>query len=337
MRFGLVLPIQSTTEDLASLWAESVDEVGEAERAGFDVVCLPEFHQARTPVLISPTLLGAQLLAVTTRIRFAPAVLCGPLHHPVRLAEDFAMLDHTSGGRAVLGIGIGHQPPDFAAYGVDRATRSTRTDEVLEVFHRCFGADPFTFRGQHFDLDVTVPLTTSTGRRPEVWVGAHSRSGLDRAARFGDLWLSDPQRDVDTIAVLAGRYAEACDRHGSTPRVGLFREAFIGDSLDDCEKRWGEHAVAVHRLYYNVGVYRSVFEPWVDDVRNRSDFTFERLAPGRFLVGSGADIREQVVQWAELTGAELIVLRLRHPGGPGHDATVEAIRRFGEEVVAPCA
>lgn len=337
MRFGLILPIQSTTDDLASLWAQLVDEVREAERAGFDVVCLPEFHQARTPVLMSPMLLGAQLLAVTTRIRFAPAVLCGPLHHPVQLAEELAMLDHTSGGRAVLGIGIGHQPPDFAAYGIDRDTRSTRTDEVLDVFHRCFGAEPFRFRGEHFDLDVTAPLTTSTGRRPEVWVGAHSRAGFDRAARSGDLWLSDPQRDVDTIAVLAGRYAEACERYGSTPRVGLFREAFIGDSRDDCEKRWGDHALAVHRLYYNVGVYRSVFEPWVDEVRDRADFTFGRLAPGRFLVGSGADIREQVAQWAELTGAELIAMRLRHPGGPGHDATVEAIRRFGEEVIGPCA
>jgi alkanesulfonate monooxygenase SsuD/methylene tetrahydromethanopterin reductase-like flavin-dependent oxidoreductase (luciferase family) len=337
MRFGLVLPIQTTSGDLGSLWAELIDEVRAAEIAGFDFVCLPEFHQARSPVLMSPIVLGAQLLAVTTRIRFVPAVLCGPLHHPVRLAEEFAMLDHTSGGRAALGIGIGHQAPDFAAYGVERDTRATRTDEVLDVFQQCFGNRPFSFRGEHFSLDVSAALTTSTGRRPEIWVGAHGRAGLARAARFGDLWLSDPQRDIDTIALLAARYAEACDRLERTPRVGLFREAFIGDSVEDCRRRWGEHALAVHRLYYNVGVYRTEFEPWVDDVRDRADFTFDRLAPGRFLVGSGNDIRAEVARWAELTGAELIAMRLRHPGGPGHEATIEAIIRFGEEVVAPCA
>jgi alkanesulfonate monooxygenase SsuD/methylene tetrahydromethanopterin reductase-like flavin-dependent oxidoreductase (luciferase family) len=336
MKFGLILPIQSTTADLEQLWEEVRDEVLEAERVGFDVVCLPEFHQAHAPVLISPIVLGAQLLAITTRIRFAPTVLCGPLHHPMRLAEDYAMLDRTSRGRAILGIGIGHQPPDFAAYGIDRDARGALTDEVLEVFHQAFGTEPFTHDGEHYQLDVSAPLTTTNGARPEIWVGAHSRVGLERAARYGDLWLTDPQRDIDTVAVLAGRYEAACERHGRTPRVGLFREAFIADSAAECKRVWGDHALAVHRLYYNVGVYRSVFEPWVDEVRDRRDFTFERLAPGRFLVGSGADIREQVEAWEYSTGAETIMMRVRHPGGPGHASTMEAIRRFGEEVVRPC-
>jgi alkanesulfonate monooxygenase SsuD/methylene tetrahydromethanopterin reductase-like flavin-dependent oxidoreductase (luciferase family) len=337
VRFGLVLPIQSTTVDLDQLWEELRDEVLEAERAGFDVVCLPEFHQAAAPVFVSPIVLGAQLLAITRTIRFAPTVLCAPLHHPVRLAEDYAMLDRTSGGRAVLGVGIGHQAPDFAAYGVDRDDRGQLTDEVLEIFERCFSGNPFTYEGVHHQVEIASPLSTSTGRRPEIWVGAHSRAGLQRAARFGDLWLSDPQRDVATIGMLAARYAEACDATSTTPRVGLFREAFIADSAAECERVWGPHALAVHRLYYNVGVYRSVFEPWVDDVRERAAFTFDRLAPGRFLVGSGADIRDTVHEWESVTGAELIVMRVRHPGGPGHDATMEAIRRFGEEVVGPCA
>jgi alkanesulfonate monooxygenase SsuD/methylene tetrahydromethanopterin reductase-like flavin-dependent oxidoreductase (luciferase family) len=337
VRFGLVLPIQSTTVDLATLWRELVEEVQAAEAAGFDVVCFPEFHQARAPVLMSPLLLGAQLLAVTRTIRFAPAVLCGPLHHPVHLAEQYAMLDWTQPGRAVLGVGIGHQAPDLAAYGVDRPTRAERTDELLEVFRRCFGPEPFTFAGEHFGVDVSEPLLTPSGAPPETWVGAHSRAGFERAARFGDLWLSDPQRDVETIGRLGERYREACARHGRTPRVGLFREAWIGDSRRDCERRWGTHALAVHRLYYNVGVYRSVFEPWVDEVRDRADFTFDRLAAGRFLVGSGSEIRDDVAAWGEVTGAELMVLRMRHPGGPGHDETMEAIRRFGEEVVTTCA
>lgn len=332
MRFGLVLPIQSTTEDLTTLWGQLVDEVVAAEAAGFDVVCLPEFHQARTPVLMSPLVLGAALLARTSRIAFAPAVLCGPLHHPVELAEQYAMLDWTHPGRAILGVGIGHQAPDFAAYGVDRETRSTRTDELLDVFRRCFAPEPFCHRGQHFDLDVSVPLAAPSGC-PPIWVGAHSRAGLARAAHRGDLWLTDPQRDIDTIALLAARYREACARHGSTPRIGLFREAFIGDSRADCERRWAPHALAVHRLYYNVGVYRRVFEPWVDEVRDRGAFTLDRLGPDRFLYGSGADISAEVADWAERTGAELMVLRMRHPGGPGHEATMEAIARFGAEVI----
>jgi hypothetical protein len=91
--------------------------------------------------------------------------------------------------------------------------------------------------------------------------------------------------------------------------------------------------MAVHRLYYNVGVYRRVFEPWVGEVTDRADFTLDRLAPGRFLYGSGAEIRDTAAEWSEITGAEHFALRMRHPGGPTHRQTLEAIRRFGDEVI----
>jgi alkanesulfonate monooxygenase SsuD/methylene tetrahydromethanopterin reductase-like flavin-dependent oxidoreductase (luciferase family) len=80
-------------------------------------------------------------------------------------------------------------------------------------------------------------------------------------------------------------------------------------------------------------VYRKVFEPWVDEVKDRKDFTVDRLAPGRFLYGSPEEVRETVEEWVDVTGAEHIALRMRHPGGPGHEATLEAIRRFGAEVI----
>jgi hypothetical protein len=113
----------------------------------------------------------------------------------------------------------------------------------------------------------------------------------------------------------------------------MFREAWIGDSREECERIWGPHALAVHRLYYNVGVYRKVFEPWVDEVRDRADFTMDKIGPGRFLYGSGDDIRETVDEWRALTGVDYMALRIRQPGGPGHEATLEALERFGDEVI----
>ena len=58
-------------------------------------------------------------------------------------------------------------------------------------------------------------------------------------------------------------YIVSAEQAGRTPRVGMFREAWIGDSAAECERVWAPHALAVHRLYYNVGVYRRRFEPWV--------------------------------------------------------------------------
>src|SRR5690606_20295070 len=104
-------------------------------------------------------------------------------------------------------------------------------------------------------------------------------------------------------------------------RIALFREAWIGDSRAECERVWAPHALEVHRLYYNVGVYRREFEPWVDEVRDRAAFTVDRLAPGRFLYGSPEEVRATVTEWAERTGADYFALRLRHPGGPDHART----------------
>ncbi|HSG80307.1 MAG TPA: LLM class flavin-dependent oxidoreductase [Acidimicrobiia bacterium] len=331
--FGLILPIQVKDRDLSELFDELVEEVQAAEAAGFTHVFLPEFHQAHGGALVSPYLLGSALLQATSTIRFGAAVLAGPLHHPVRLAEDLVMLDWISKGRAVLGLGIGHQVPDFEMFGVDRDARGVIVEEMLDVIEGCFSGEPWELHGEHFDLAGQVTPGPLTPGGPEIWMGAHARVGLERAGRRADVWISDPQRDTAHIKILADRYRGAAEANGRTPRVALFREGWIGDSRAECEEVWAPYAMQVHRLYYNVGVYRKVFEPWVDEVRDRADFTLDRLAPGRFLYGSPEEVRDTVEEWVDVTGAEHIALRMRHPGGPGHEATLEAIRRFGAEVI----
>jgi alkanesulfonate monooxygenase SsuD/methylene tetrahydromethanopterin reductase-like flavin-dependent oxidoreductase (luciferase family) len=335
MRFGFILPIQSKDADLAQLFEELREEVAVAEEAGFDAVFLPEFHQARGGGLVSPLLLGAALLQGTDRIRFGTAVLATPLHHPIRLAEDAIMLDWITRGRLVLGLGIAHQVPDFKAYGVDREARSEIIEEIFDLLELAFAGEPYAYDGKHFQSEGHITPKPYTDPRPEIWMGAHTQAGLERAARRADLWLADPQRDVQTIAKLAADYRRFAEEHGKTPRVGIFREAWIGESRAECERVWAPNPMQVHRLYYNVGTYHRRFEPWIDEVKERENFTLDRLAPGRFLYGSGADVRETVQEWQELTGAEYLALRFRHPGGPTHEQTMEALRRFGAEVIAP--
>jgi alkanesulfonate monooxygenase SsuD/methylene tetrahydromethanopterin reductase-like flavin-dependent oxidoreductase (luciferase family) len=335
LRFGLILPIQVQGIPLGQLLDELQATVHVAEQAGFDAVFLPEFHQARGGALVSPFTLAGWLLAGTLRIRFGSAVLATPLHHPVHLAEQVAMLDWATRGRIILGLGIGHQHPDFRLFGVDRVHRAADTEEAVAILEACLAGEPFEHSGRRWHLAGQVTPASYTQPRPPIWMGAHGPDGLDRAARLADRWLCDPQRDIDNVARLADDYRAAADRAGRPARVGLFREGWIGDSREACARDWGPYALQVHRLYYNVGVYLPEFEPWVDEVADRADFTFDRLAPGRFLFGSGDDIRAEVVDWCDRTGADYIALRMRHPGGPGHDATLEAIARFGAEVIAP--
>ena len=333
MRFGVIMPIQLKDTGLDDHFEELREEVAVAEEAGFDAVFLPEFHQARGGALVSPLLVGAALLQGTSRIRFGSAVLATPLHHPVRLAEDAIMLDWITRGRVILGLGIAHQVPDFNAFGVPRDERIEVFEEVLDLLDLCFAGEPYTYEGKHFTSEAHITPRPYTLPRPEIWVGAHSQSGLERAARRGDLWLADPQRDVQTIAKLAVTYRRHAEELGKTPRIGIFREAWIGDSKEECERVWAANPMQVHRLYYNVGTYKKRFEPWVDDAVDRENFTLDKLAPGRFLYGSPEEIRAEVEEWRELTGCEYLALRFRHPGGPTHardDGGAAPLRRRGD-------
>jgi alkanesulfonate monooxygenase SsuD/methylene tetrahydromethanopterin reductase-like flavin-dependent oxidoreductase (luciferase family) len=261
-------------------------------------------------------------------------VLATPLHHPVRLAEDTIMLDWITRGRVFVGLGAAHQVPDFQLYGVPREHRTEILDEVLDVLELAFAGEPYEYGGRFVTSAGHITPKPYTTPRPELWIGAHTDAGLKRAGRRADLWLADPQRDVQTIGRLGELYRREAETAGRTPRIGIFREAWIGDNTEECERIWAPHALAVHRLYYNVGVYRKKFEPWVDEVRDRASFTIGRLGPGRFLYGDGARIRATVDEWESITGAEYLALRFRHPGGPGHAETLQAIRRFGAEVIA---
>jgi alkanesulfonate monooxygenase SsuD/methylene tetrahydromethanopterin reductase-like flavin-dependent oxidoreductase (luciferase family) len=333
MKLGMILPIQSLSVDLSQLWEELREEVAVAEEAGFDAVFLPEFHQAHGGALVSPLLLGAGLLQGTTTIKFGSAVLATPLHHPVRLAEDTIMLDWITRGRVILGLGIGHQVPDFEAYGVDRPARAQITEEVIAILEKCFSGKPFTFTGEHFDVSAQITPRPFTTPRPPIWMGSHSDAGLRRAGQLADRWICDPERSVEVVAQLADKYRVAAIEVGRVPKVALFREGWVGESRAECERVWAPNALAIHRLYYNVGVYTKKFEPWVEEVKARADFTLDRLAPGRFLYGTPDEVVETLNEWGEITGADYVALRMRHPGGPSHAETLDAIRRFGAEVI----
>lgn len=200
MKFGVPLGLVHP-----GVWRELTVE---ADRLGFESVWMPEHLVFATdlsaaeypgtgrpgivpgtPLFDAPAYLCA-LAAVTERVRLGTAVYLFGLRHPLVAARAFATLDHLSGGRAVAGVGAGWYAGEWAAAGVDFATRGRRLDEAIEVARRLWTEDVVEHHGTFFDFGP-VAFEPKPHGIPIV-AGGESAAALRRAATRCDGWISMP-------------------------------------------------------------------------------------------------------------------------------------------------
>ena len=192
--------------------AELVDLARRAEAVGFDSVQIGDHVQWHAPLLESTTLM-ATLAAVTTRLRIGSGVIILPLRDPVLLAKTIASLDVLSGGRVILGVGVGGEnPAEYAAMRVPLAERGSRANESLEIIRGLFAHERFSYRGRHFEIsDVAIAPRPLQASLP-IWVGGGSEAALRRAARHGDGWIgafASERKFARLAGTLRGFLAEA--------------------------------------------------------------------------------------------------------------------------------
>ena len=204
MDVGVFLPISGRAAGAESLAhaASQAEELGFSTVWSADRVVTP--WQIRTPYpykegnefivppdrpfLDSMTCL-AFLAGTTSRIRLGISVLVLPYRHPLYWSRVAATLDHLSAGRFILGVGCGWMEEEFAAQGLDFASRGQATDEQLEIALRLWRDDHVSFHGRHYDFDdVALYPKPGHGQLP-TWVGGEGRAARRRAGRYGDAWF----------------------------------------------------------------------------------------------------------------------------------------------------
>jgi alkanesulfonate monooxygenase SsuD/methylene tetrahydromethanopterin reductase-like flavin-dependent oxidoreductase (luciferase family) len=171
----------------ADLYAEHLEFIAWTETLGFRGVWLAEHHGIDDGYLPSPLVVGAAVAARTTHLRISTGVGLAPHYHPVRLAEDMAVLDVLSNGRVELALGLGYLASEAAAYGFDRRDRGRIADELLQIVRRLWLGETVTFAGEIFSI-IDARVTPRPVQEPSIplFVGAAKQPGLRRAARYGD-------------------------------------------------------------------------------------------------------------------------------------------------------
>jgi alkanesulfonate monooxygenase SsuD/methylene tetrahydromethanopterin reductase-like flavin-dependent oxidoreductase (luciferase family) len=177
IRYDLRLPSFATTTH-AEMYKTCLDQCAWADGIGFDLVVLSEHHGVDDGFMSAPVTLAAAIAGRTNRIQINIAALLVPLHDPVRLAEQLAVVSLASGGRIGFVAGLGYRQEEFAMAGVERTQRGRLLEEYIGVMRQAWTGEPFEWRGR------TVRVTPKPQFEPMLLVGGSTEKAAKRAARL---------------------------------------------------------------------------------------------------------------------------------------------------------
>jgi probable F420-dependent oxidoreductase len=206
-----------------------------AESLGFDSIWAGEHLSFHNPILD----LGVALTTFATctrRIGLGAGVVLLPLRHPSLVAKQAASIDYLSGGRLVLGIGVGGEgEKDFEAAGVPLSERGSRADEGIQALRALFGPPPASFTGRHYRFEeIEIAPRAAQPDGPPIVVGGSSPAAQRRAGRLGDGWLPymlSARRYRDGLAAVH-EHAEGAERDPGALIAGAVLFALVGDDGD---------------------------------------------------------------------------------------------------------
>ena len=235
------------------------------------------------------------------------------LRHPVTVASELASLDVLNEGRSFAAFGLGYRDEELKAFNLTKKQRFQRFAEGVEIIKRLWTEDHVSFSGEAFTLtDVTVDPKPLQKPRPPIWIAANTDAAVVRAARLGDGWMIGPHSAIDELE----RQVELCrtawkgaGKEG-VPETPIIRETFVaGDRKEAVEKARPclEH------------LYRAVYIKWKQNEAmndpNELAWAFDKLAKGRFILGSPSECIDQIQEYEERLGIYVYAAPVRLDAG----------------------
>ncbi len=326
MKFGFI-PTEGGT-----FYDAFLEEALLGEELGFDSVWLEEHHGVRNHYWPSPLVGLAGLATRTERIRLGTDVIVLPFYHPVRVAEDVAMIDVMSNGRMILGAAIGYKPDEFRLYQEPLDNRGARFEEAVQLIKMLWTQEQVKFEGKYYQIDgLKIEPRPVSLPHPPLWLGGWGPLSLKRAALYGDAWVPGPTANLDKLLEAKSIYHENLAEAGIAPSarpVPLTREVVIAESDSQAREMAEKHLLINYRDEYGGGKWK---HPLIGDEDATPVDEFEALSHNRFLVGSPDTVIDKLQHFVDTFGVDYLICRLYFPGMP-HDFIMSEIRLLADEV-----
>jgi alkanesulfonate monooxygenase SsuD/methylene tetrahydromethanopterin reductase-like flavin-dependent oxidoreductase (luciferase family) len=224
-----------------TLYNEYIDALVRCEEMGFDGVAVNEHHQNAYGNMPSPNLIAAMLVARSKRLKIAVIGNALPFYGtPLRIAEEYAMLDTISGGRLVAGFVVGGSP-EYHSFNINPTTARARFNEAHDLIIQAWTRPgPFEFYGKYYQHRYVNPWPTPLQKpHPRIWIpGVGSLETMQFCARRRYAYMSIPFFSFRTVKRMAGLFAEQCDTPGYTSiksTMGMLQN--LGDFVASCQTR----------------------------------------------------------------------------------------------------
>ncbi|HEY3118966.1 MAG TPA: LLM class flavin-dependent oxidoreductase [Chloroflexota bacterium] len=364
LKEGRELPYPLTKEHFdaevaVSTYAEHLEAWEMLDRLGFDGVAFNEHHTSPYGLMNSPNLLAAAAAQRTKNLKLAIYGNCLPIHQPLRLAEELAMLDCLSGGRLISGFVRGI-PREYNVYGVPQRESRARFEEAWEIIRKAWTEEVFSYEGQFWSYkDVAIWPRPVQQPHPPVWVPVTSSKETIEWAGEHDIPITPGlgnNRGVreDVISY----YARCLEQHGHrlTPDHLIIGEnAYVADTKAQALKETGPSFLYFNQTLFShgnvsetsaqqqAGYVASASHDYLrpenlaavsgerERFRGLTAESLERQAE-EMAWGPAAEVRERLIAQAEHAGANILLVNLNRGALP-HDLFMEQIRRFGTEVL----
>jgi len=245
MRFDMRAPAFGSAST-ADLYACALEMADWGERNGCAQLVISEHHASEDGYLPSPLLLASAMAARTKTVPIQIAALVVPLHDPICLAEEMAVLDIISEGRLSYVLAVGYRGEEYAMFGQSFPGRGRRMEASIEAFRKAWTGDPFEFEGR--PCHVTPKPLSPQG--PTLFMGGNTAVVARRAARFGmGMIAGGINRDLESI------YLEACEEYDQPPGLfvnpesGSITAGFVSEDPDRAWAEIGPHLLHDAQMY----------------------------------------------------------------------------------------
>jgi alkanesulfonate monooxygenase SsuD/methylene tetrahydromethanopterin reductase-like flavin-dependent oxidoreductase (luciferase family) len=326
MKFGVFAVVDHYPGELPRTVARFYDELLEqaeaADSLGFDSFWVAEHHFHEYGAIPRPPVWMAAAAQRTRRIRLGAGVVVLPFDHPLRSAEDYAMVDVLSRGRLNLGVGAGYLSHEYAGFGVDPADKRARFDEALDILLRAWTGERFSYAGKYYRVDdVQLNVAPLQQPRPPIWIATLRNEGAALVGARGFPAMMIPYAGVERLEDLGAA-------------VTAFRTAFIGAGgrAEDATVPFGLHTYCADDFARARAEAKEAMDRYVRTRLYAKQRPFDLLVEKDLIAFGGPEDIIRIARRYESLGLTHF-LAIMNFGGLDHARVLRSMERLAKDVL----